>query len=314
MQYDVIGKKFENICSVHKELKTRVNIPTTKKEFEAETVKFYISEDNVSELINESKKEIFDINEATPYGSLLALAASCGAVECFKYLRDKLKIDVNVIDGAIEGGCVSILKMLIKEGCDFGKHVQTCIKYKRNRILDWIVKKYSSVNVSLTDCAFYGNLEAAIYCISNGADVNAKDEINGMAPLHWATMNFHRNIVELLLKNGADVNIKDKIGRTPIHYCTKHTSMHILDLLLEHGADINSRDNEYKTPLFLPAFYGDKETYDTLLSKGADATLKDRYGKTAEYYSTWIKVPEDPDERRRKALRFEINSFDLYQP
>ena len=33
----------------------------------------------------------------------------------------------------------------------------------------------------------------------------------GGTPLHWASFNGHRAVVELLLENGADTNIADEV-------------------------------------------------------------------------------------------------------
>ena len=49
-----------------------------------------------------------------------------------------------------------------------------------------------------------------------GADINSQDN-NKWTPLHFASKEGHKQVVEFLLKQGADLNIKDKHGKTPFH-------------------------------------------------------------------------------------------------
>jgi len=65
--------------------------------------------------------------------------------------------------------------------------------------------------------------EIAELLIANGADVNAKQAVEGETPLHLAAWDGHKEIAELLIVNGANVNVRDKgsgrlvgRGRTPI--------------------------------------------------------------------------------------------------
>ena len=54
--------------------------------------------------------------------------------------------------------------------------------------------------------------------ISNGADVNARNEF-GSTPLIWAIKNNENPaVIEVLLNAGADVNAKDKDGSTAYDY------------------------------------------------------------------------------------------------
>ena len=37
----------------------------------------------------------------------------------------------------------------------------------------------------------------------------------GWTALHWAALNGHKEVVQLLISNGADVNAKNSDGKTP---------------------------------------------------------------------------------------------------
>ena len=86
-----------------------------------------------------------------------------------------------------------------------------------------------------------GNVEAVKQHSADGADVNVKDEARGLTPLHFATQNGQKEIVELLIADGADVNAKMNNGMTPLD-CSAlippgSNKTEIVDLLRKHGGE-----------------------------------------------------------------------------
>ena len=66
----------------------------------------------------------------------------------------------------------------------------------------------SEAERALVGAAESGNIEAIKQHLAAGTDVNAKGK-NGWTPLHYAAVESHKEVVELLLANGADVNAKN---------------------------------------------------------------------------------------------------------
>ncbi|KNC69297.1 hypothetical protein SARC_18195, partial [Sphaeroforma arctica JP610] len=66
----------------------------------------------------------------------------------------------------------------------------------------------------------------------------------GCTPLHTASQNGHKDVVELLLAKGADINVKNndslqQFGRTSLYVASENGHKDVVELLLAKGADIH---------------------------------------------------------------------------
>ena len=140
-----------------------------------------------------------------------------------------------------------------------------------------------------------GNIEAVKQHLAAGADVNAKDDDNGMNPLHDAAMYGRKEILELLISEGADVNAKDDARWTPLHYAGG--SKEVAELLIANGADVNAKNDgaewnaknkDGDTPLDVMQAEGDllDTSKDKASKKEVAELLRKHGGKTGEELKT----------------------------
>jgi hypothetical protein len=100
--------------------------------------------------------------------------------------------------------------------------------------------------------------EAIRFLIDNGADVNARDQLQGTALLRAAGSFGDLNSVQVLLSAGAKVNVQDKNGMTPLMWAARWGDAQRVEALVKAGAEVAVRDNKGKSALDWARGQGDK--------------------------------------------------------
>ena len=176
-------------------------------------------------------------------------------------------------------------------------------------ITDGIPATYKDENgvFLIQHCAYYGDVSAIRFLLSNGETVDRLGENMG---LDTAAYHGHWRLSKFLLENGADVNhAAADTGETPLHNTLAKTDRmlydRVLTVLLAHGANPNvatipgvetgafMRDCRTKgeTPLHRAAAFGDVETIRLLRSAGAIVDAKDAFGDTPLSWASWYGRP-----------------------
>ena len=89
--------------------------------------------------------------------------------------------------------------------------------------------------ISISDAAAKGNIEAVKKHLAAGTDVNVKYEM-GTTTLHDAAFSGHKETVELLIAKGAEVNaIGLQFVATPLDVAISLNHTEIANLLRKHG-------------------------------------------------------------------------------
>ena len=102
------------------------------------------------------------------------------------------------------------------------------------------------IHQKLFNACRWGKTAEAKRLIAEGAPVEWQD-LDGRAPLHWASFNGHTEIVMLLLENKCKLSVTDNYGNTPLIYAAKYNRMDNVRALVEAGCDITIRDYVSKT-------------------------------------------------------------------
>jgi len=102
----------------------------------------------------------------------------------------------------------------------------------------------------------------------------------GRTALHWAAMEGHINLAELLLDAEADVNAENRDGDTPLHEAVFRGWAGLARLLLARGAYVNARNKLGVTPLHYAAGLGRRQLVEILLDRGAEINARTVRGLT----------------------------------
>uniref|UniRef100_A0AC34Q500 Ankyrin repeat and sterile alpha motif domain-containing protein 1B n=1 Tax=Panagrolaimus sp. JU765 TaxID=591449 RepID=A0AC34Q500_9BILA len=118
---------------------------------------------------------------------------------------------------------------------------------------------------------------------NNGWLSNLRDPSTAYTALHWAALNGHYEIVQLLvLQDQQLVTAKDKRGCLPLHLAAWNGHHQIVQFLLESEiSTIDEVNNAKETALHLAAQHGNGKVVAILLQKQASARLRNARFETA---------------------------------
>lgn len=103
------------------------------------------------------------------------------------------------------------------------------------------------------------------------------------SPLHLASRNGHKTVVEVLLAAGVDVNLLTTAG-TALHEASLCGKDSVVKALLDYGADLNATDSEGRTALDL------LKEFPPHVTKGIIAVIKSKFVRfvNIKYYSRLV--------------------------
>ncbi|KAL6801754.1 ankyrin repeat-containing domain protein [Trichoderma sp. SZMC 28012] len=121
----------------------------------------------------------------------------------------------------------------------------------------------------LSLAAEFGQRDLIQSLIETGeVNLDEADDETGMTPLHWAVVNGHPYVVELLTNAGAQLEIEEKeYQMTALGLAVHHKQMDVY-----RGADINARTPDGLTVLYPAIERGYFDVIRLLVERGADIT------------------------------------------
>ena len=146
---------------------------------------------------------------------------------------------------------------------------------------------FADINVDLIRAIKDGNLTQVQSLVAEGANVNARDNINA-TPLHWAAHEGHVSVAEFLIEEGANIEARSGGGFTPLHTVAFGGHVSVAEFLIEKGAYLEARSNNGDTPLHLVARNGNAYIHvvDVLIENGADINAFNWNGVTPLHWAT----------------------------
>ena len=141
-----------------------------------------------------------------------------------------------------------------------------------------------------------GNEEIARLLIAEGADVNASIGDEPWTPLCDAAERGRAKVVKLLLEKGAKIDVGDSYGYTPLYYAIWSKNIESVKMLIAAGADVNKRvneDDEYNA-FFEAVWMNNPDLIKIFINAGANVNYK-ADGETPVYFAI---TQSDPNVAR----------------
>lgn len=104
-------------------------------------------------------------------------------------------------------------------------------------------------------------------------------------PIHWACVNGHIQIVDILLQAGVNIDEVDAKGCTPLIVSSQYGHTILAGYLLGKGANKDAVDVDGDTALHWAAFKGHNELMRLLVYSGLSPHHRDSYNQTPLHLS-----------------------------
>jgi len=136
-------------------------------------------------------------------------------------------------------------------------------------------------NELLNLAARHGQVEVMGVLVEAGASPTATDK-RGRTPLMAAVQSHKPEAIRFLIDNGADVNARDQLqGTALVRAAGSFGDLDSVQVLLSAGAEVNVQDKNGMTPLMWAARWGDAPRVEALVEAGAKVAVRDNNGKSA---------------------------------
>jgi ankyrin repeat protein len=251
--------------------------------------------------INEKYSNLFFqprfIYERSP--NILQIAAFYGAVNCFKFLSEKMNV-ARSEKYAVAGGNREIIEILKEKGCSMLKTIKIAARFRRYDIFEEIFKisnfvindyEYAALNADevttieaiFSKCARVNNVKSMLYSLENGANPT-KWNVNEM--IYIAAEEGHRGVLKLLASiPGIEAPGIIK-GSTPLFAAAEGGHLGTLKALFKmKGADPSFRKGS-RTMLHVAAYNGHQDVVEYLItSNHVDVNATDALKRTPLFFA-----------------------------
>ena len=169
--------------------------------------------------------------------ALIHIACEHGHLNIVQYLIGKIGVDVNSkgcwektpIQFACERNHAKIIEYLLSNGA-----------------------KLDTKDIYGNSLIHYASIGGVLSIVQELIEKQKVDkDIQGyfkQTPLYYACWNNHPSLVQYLISNGANIEARDENNWTPLHWASNFGAADIVKDLVAIGADTESKDNDGNTP------------------------------------------------------------------
>lgn len=194
-------------------------IGSLKYNLKYDNVEALLEHDNLTSLVGYKHDELYEYHDQLEQcQSFLQFAAFYGSYHCFlalvrargMYDHGRLSDDGTLNKMAIYGGNKEIIKLCDIAGINSKRALHYCVMTHRNNLLSYFIVSNS-------------------YEASNYNEDYVKENL-----LHSSTLSNNMEAILYCLQNGNDINKQTRLGETPMHYAAKHYAFDALEFLFSY--------------------------------------------------------------------------------
>ena len=172
---------------------------------------------------------------------------------------------------------LTTIAAVVLVGCGESQQSSTPVEAKPVKLVPEAKPVNPKANKALLNAVKKGEIEAAKQAITDGANLNTKDE-RGTTPIHIAAGRGNLGLMKLLVKKGANIETKNDNGDSLLHMASISAQKDVFEYLVEKGANVNAKNRDGTTPLHVANYH--EEVASFLIKNGADVNAKDGFGST----------------------------------
>lgn len=201
-------------------------------------------------------------------------------------VRDMIKsgTDVNSVDNynwsalhrAVQFGKIDIVKELLSH-----RRININPALPKNTVLEDGEKRwFADGETPLLLASYYGYSEIVSLLLNYGANILAKDDIDGAMAIHIASARGWTKTVSAILESYSAKNVRDmantgdNAGTTPLMWAAMNNQISVMNLILKFGANINAQDDDGWTALHFASASDSYKAAELLINNRANPNIR----------------------------------------